>query len=89
MCLVLKNYKSATVPLSITALLINFNGFPSTFREESFMNPSKVGTLVSELFSTFKKFKPPLKYTSSDKSVRQLLLTSKTYKCGKLSLYQT
>lgn len=38
------------VPLSITVLLINFRGFPSTLREDNFMNPKTVGIFVKELF---------------------------------------
>ena len=45
------------VPLSITVLLINLSGFPSTFKEDNFMKPKTVGNFVNELFSIFKKFK--------------------------------
>ncbi len=61
MCFVRRNSINATVPRSITLLLISFNGFPSTLSADNFMNPKTVGSLVRELFSMFKKFSPALK----------------------------
>ncbi len=53
------------------------------------MNPNTVGSFVNELFSMFKKFSPALKYTSSDKSISALLLTSSTSKRPRLPLVHT
>lgn len=51
MCFVRRKSNNAVVPFSIIDLLIIFNGFPSTFSPEIFMNPKTVGNLAILLFS--------------------------------------
>ena len=49
-CLFLKYSNIATVPFSMTALLISLRGFPSILNPDNFIKPMIVGNLVRLLF---------------------------------------